>query len=190
MCCRFYIGADSDNATIQDTISFLQDKGKPVKIGDVFPTDLVAVLANNRSLQIQPFAMNWGYHLNDGKLLINTRSETASQKPLFSNSMKCHRCVIPCSAYYEWQQTDNRKKKYKITANGSSAVFLAGIYRIEEKTPVFSILTKDPEENIAFIHDRMPVILPEEAIRDWLDLTCKAEEVLKRTVTDIVFEAC
>ena len=187
MCCRFYTDEESDNETLRYAIDTLRTAGKAVTVGDVCPSNTAAVLANNRSLKMQPFAMNWGYHLPSGSLLINTRSETASQKPMFAESMEKHRCIIPCSSYYEWQKSGKEKIKYKLSVADSNAVFLAGIYRIEHRAPVFSVLTKEPVESIAFIHNRMPVLLPEEAIKDWLNLDFKAEEVLQNAVGDMVY---
>ena len=67
-------------------------------------------------------------------------------------------------------------------------IYMAGLYRIEHETePVFTILTREPALNIAFIHDRMPVILPEDATCDWLNLRYKADEVLKAAALDIDF---
>ena len=45
--------------------------------------------------------------------------------------------------------------------------------------PVFAILTRTPAENISFIHDRMPVILPHEMKKDWLDPHFDAGEILQ-----------
>ena len=69
--------------------------------------------------------------------------------------------------------------KYAIRQRSSHMIYMAGLYRIEHGTePVFTILTREPAQNIAFIHDRMPVILSEDATCDWLNLRYKADEVL------------
>ncbi|MBR1685540.1 MAG: SOS response-associated peptidase family protein [Clostridia bacterium] len=44
--------------------------------------------------------------------------------------------------------------------------------------PVFTILTREPDESIAFIHDRMPVILPGDAVREWIRPNGKPEDIL------------
>ena len=73
---------------------------------------------------------------------------------------------------------------------GKREMLLAGIYRFENKQPVFSVLTRVPSEEIAQIHDRMPVILPKEALSDWLNPRYRAEEILKAAVTDMEFHIC
>ena len=65
------------------------------------------------------------------------------------------------------------------------SLFMAGAYRIENRKPVFSLLTREPTENIAFIHNRMPVILHPEAKNDWLNVSYAAGDVLKSAVLTV-----
>ena len=66
---------------IRSIVEYLEHRNVKAKTGDVFPGDIAAVVASNRQLQPQPFAMEWGYHLSDGKRIINARSETARGRP-------------------------------------------------------------------------------------------------------------
>ncbi len=66
--------------------------------------------------------------------------------------------------------------------------WLCGLYRIEEGLPVFVVLTREPGESIRFIHDRMPLILPEHLIDAWIMPDGRPEELLSQTLTDMVFE--
>ncbi|MDY2834180.1 MAG: SOS response-associated peptidase, partial [Candidatus Aphodomonas sp.] len=83
MCGRYYIAEEDSAAELQEIIEQLNRRGAEVKTGEIYPTDTVPVLANNKSMVIAPFAMKWGYTLPDGKQIINARSETAADKPLF-----------------------------------------------------------------------------------------------------------
>lgn len=65
--------------------------------------------------------------------------------------------------------------------------FLAGLYRMELDRPVFSILTKEPVESIAFIHNRMPVILPNDVMKDWLNPRFEGKDILISAVGDMRF---
>ncbi len=134
--------------------------------------------------------MRWGYQLPDGKLIFNARSETAAQKTMFADGMRQRRCLVPADSYYEWQKTEQGKQKYVIAPSNANGFFLAGIYRIEQGRPVFSILTKDPVESIAFIHNRMPVILPNEAMSDWLNPRFNGAEIINHALSDISFSSC
>ena len=63
-----------------------------------------------------------------------------------------------------------------------------GLYRIEHGTdPVFTILTRSPVETIAFIHDRMPVILPAAAMNDWLNIRYDANEGIRAAAQDVEY---
>ena len=68
MCGRFFL-ADSDNSgELRGIIDQLNRRGATVKTGEIFPTDTVPVLANNRNRRVVPFPMQWGYTLPDGRL--------------------------------------------------------------------------------------------------------------------------
>ena len=170
---------------IRSIVEYLEHRNVKAKTGDVFPGDIAAVVASNRQLQPQPFAMEWGYHLSDGKRIINARSETAARKAVFADGIRQRRCLIPARHYYEWEKTDGRKVKYAIAPEGSTGFYLAGIYRIEAGKPVFTVLTRSAADSIAFIHERMPVILPGEAATDWLNPKYHGEEILQAAMTQM-----
>ena len=137
------------------------------------------MLANSPSLQPGAYAMHWGYTLPDGKLLFNARSETAAEKAIFKDGMAQRRCLIPATCYFEWEHRGKDKIKYAIAPENNDMIYLAGIYRKEGNHASFTILTCEPAESIAFIHNRMPVILPVEAVGDWLNMRYDAADVLK-----------
>lgn len=147
--------------------------------GDINPGDTVPVMATGVDGRPSAFAMRWGYRIKN-KIVFNARSETAAEKALFSEGMRRHRCVIPASCYYEW---DTEKKRYSFF-DENDFVFLAGIYRMEEK-PVFTILTTEPGEKLRNIHPRMPVVLPRSHIRDWIRPETDVQRILKNAVTDL-----
>ena len=125
------------------------------------------------------------------QLLVNCRVETASKKPLWRNSWLQRRCIIPASYYFEWGppmnplntltptngrvQSDTNKKrkgkkiKYAIRPMVEKTMCLAGLYRIEDGFPHFAVLTREPGDNIRFIHNRMPVILRSNSIDTWIN---------------------
>ena len=185
MCCRYfmeespelrpYVEAARRSALADEMIAHL---GRPlVTSGEVRPTDVVPVLAPDRNGRPAVFPMVWGF---TGKTssLFNARSETASRKPTFRECWERRRCVIPASYYFEWQHftsPDGKTKtgaKYMIQPKGATMTLLAGLYRIEEdldiRVPHFTVLTREPSEDLRVIHDRMPVILSQEAAASWL----------------------
>lgn len=167
--------------------------------GEILPTDIAPVVAPNAKAKTPTvYPMVWGFTnpRGNGSVLINARVETASAKPFWKEAWKARRCVIPASYYFEWEHLtmpDGKKKtgrKYMIQPKGSRITYLAGLYRIEEqkgiRLPVFAILTRQPGPDIAFIHDRMPVILPQESVRAWIDPGGLPEEIIKTAVTTVV----
>ena len=187
MCGRYYIREEDSASDLQEIMDQLNRKGQIVKTGEIFPSDTVPVIANSKSMQPIPFAMPWGFTMPDGKLIINARSETAAEKPMFRDGMQQRRCLLPASHYFEWEKRQREKIKYAIKPSGSNMLFMAGLYRIEGNKARFTILTRTPADSISFIHDRMPVILPKEAMRDWLNLKYSATDILRAAMATVEF---
>lgn len=180
MCGRYWIDDHDTPKEMQAILDALNRKGAQVKTGEIFPADAAAVIANSKRLSPAPFAMRWGYTMADGRRIINARSETAEQKPLFADGMRSRRCLIPASGYFEWARRSREKTKYEIADELSPMLYMAGIYRLTNGLPEFAILTREPDSSVAFIHDRMPVILPRECLNDWLDSSSNPKDILQR----------
>ena len=156
--------------------------------GEIFPGDTVPVIARSRRLVPTPFFMRWGFS-ERGRLLFNARSETADEKPLFRESAKARRCLMPAGHYFEWEHGpgNGKKTRYAIRPAEPGMLYLAGLYRFEGTLPVFTVLTRPPEESIAFIHDRMPLMLPASARDAWLDDRYDLRELTGLAVRDVVY---
>lgn len=193
MCGRFYITEEDSAEELQRIIDQMNRKynGDPgIRMeGEIRPTDTIMTIANGRSLQQGVFAMKWGYTMPDGSPMFNARSETASVKPLFRDGMQQRRCLIPATGYFEWEKRDGQKIKHAIATQGSRMIYMAGVYRLEGSQAACSILTRSAADCIAHIHHRMPVILPPEAIPDWLNVRFSADDVLRAAQTDMRFTA-
>ena len=131
--------------------------------GDIAPTNEAPVLISSGNKIVSEF-QRWGIPGWRGGLMINARSETVCEKPMFRKSMVAQRCAIPASGYYEW---DAGKHKYFFQIPGKP-IYLAGIYDNCEGTNCFVILTTAPNETVKDIHDRMPLILNHDQVRPWL----------------------
>ena len=192
MCGRYFIDGDDLPEELERILEELNRKNTPKNLktsGEIFPSDVVPVLANSRRQDVQPFAMRWGYSFPGGRPVINARAETAAEKPLFRDGMRQRRCLIPASSYFEWERREGQKTKYAIRPAGAEMLYLAGIYHLENHDgaiiPSFAILTRSAAPEIAFIHDRMPVILPPDCARDWLKVENRADEVLRRALQEM-----
>ena len=225
MCGRFFVEGESENELLARMIAEAERRQQAITgessiaRGEVYPASTVAAMAVGKTGDIGIFPMVWGFHLQpNNKLIINTRSETALEKPLFRKSMLERRCLIPCSWYFEWETRDAQqslldgmpslqiqaagpiakgkaknpsKIKYAIRPKAPGIIYLAGIYWYEEtqKLPVLSILTRDPAPEIAFIHDRMPVIFSDKLHGQWLDRSANPMDVLKLCEKEMAYRA-
>ena len=81
---------------------------------------------------ITPFAMKWGYALPDGKQIINARSETAVDKPLFRDGMLQRRCLIPVTNFFKWEKRGRDRIKSAIQECASPVLYMPGASRISD----------------------------------------------------------
>ena len=198
MCCRYW--AD-DSPEIREIVEEMNKSPLVEKwhrttgiitYGEVRPTNVVPVIASNRTGTRTVFPMKWGF--TGRTLLMNARTETAPEKAMFRDAWASHRCIVPASWYFEWEHlvgTDGRKRtgdKYLIQPKGSTMTWLCGLYRIEEGLPVFVVLTREPGEGIRFIHDRMPLIMPGDYVNEWIRPGAKPEELISTALTEMVYE--
>jgi len=115
----------------------------------------------------------WAKDTNIGYKMINARSETAAEKPAFREALKRRRCLIPADAFYEWHAGENPKQPYLVYRKDRSPLLFAGLWECWEKgdgpLETFAVLTKPADEAIAWLHDRQPVVLGQDASEAWLN---------------------
>ena len=157
--------------------------------GEIFPSAVLPVLASARNGEKRVFPMKWGFSVS-GKLLINARAETASEKGIFREAWSGHRCVIPASWYFEWEHDEKKKagQKYAIRTEKQGLIWLAGLYRFENDLPAFVILTRPADSGIAWLHDRMPVMLPPKEIDKWIRPDADPEPIVQTCITKVCWE--
>jgi putative SOS response-associated peptidase YedK len=106
---------------------------------------------------------------------INARSETVHEKPAFQHAVKCNRCIIPATGFYEWLPTEgSHKQPYYIRLLNSGVMGFAGLWERREAgdgsgLETCCILTTSANDLVKPIHERMPVILQAEDYDFWLD---------------------
>ena len=106
------------------------------------------------------------------KGFINARAETLEEKPSFSESFQRRRCLIPADGFFEWARTGRSKQSYYFQMKDESPFAFAGIWDKWQRDGISinscAIITTTPNELLASIHDRMPVMLNGEAQEKWL----------------------
>lgn len=171
-------------------------KANPVPTAVVKPTDkrpFIRVAGGKRGLDLG----TWGFPPPEGRSspIINARCETMDVLPTFAKAFEQRRCVVPVTGYYEWKkEVDGNRTPWAFTLDGpannsetdspenenvhqsesegegASLFVLAGLFMANRKTGErhFVIVTTEPNEIAAEIHDRMPVILTDSMMDIWL----------------------
>jgi len=113
-------------------------------------------------------------------LLINARSETVLEKPAFKKAIRRRRGLIPADGYYEWKAEGGRKQPFFIhhadgAPLGFAAVFETWIGPNGEELDTVAIVTAAASEDLATLHDRVPVTISPRDFERWLD--CRGDEI-------------
>jgi putative SOS response-associated peptidase YedK len=103
----------------------------------------------------------------------NARSEDMHTKPAYKHLLGKRHCVIAVDGFYEWKRKGKDRTPYHFSMADGSMMMYAGLWDYNTKLdpPVLSctIITREPNEIIGEIHDRMPVILTPDQVKLWLD---------------------
>ena len=116
---------------------------------------------------------SWARDISFGQRMFNARAETVADKPSFRNAYRRRRCLVPASGFYEWTHDNGVKQPYYCHLEQPLFCF-AGLWEHWQDSHgnewrSCCILTTEARGEMARIHHRMPVILPEDCHRDWLD---------------------
>jgi putative SOS response-associated peptidase YedK len=122
--------------------------------------------------------------------MINARMETVESSPAFRTSFRSRRCLLPADAFYEWIRHRDpvtgrvrRSEPFAIRLRDGSPMAFAGIWSVwrdpstAERVFTTAIITGPPNELVAGVHDRMPVVLPPEGWDTWLDESAPVEQL-------------
>ena len=141
---------------------------------NIAPTQVVPVIVA-RGAERELAMFQWGLipsWSKEPRGFINARAETLTDKPSFSESFERRRCLIPADGFYEWQRHGRLKQPYFFQMKDEAPFAFAGIWDKwqsgELSITSCAIITTTPNELLATIHDRMPVILDDEAQDSWL----------------------
>jgi putative SOS response-associated peptidase YedK len=147
---------------------------------NIAPTQAVPVVRRDQQGALRASLMRWGLipswatDASLGARTINARAETAASKPSFREPLQRKRCLIPADAFYEWKRVVKAKQPFCFEVGDRAIFAFAGLWdswRGPDGQSVESctILTTTPNELLADMHDRMPVILARECRDSWLD---------------------
>jgi putative SOS response-associated peptidase YedK len=148
---------------------------------NIAPTQNVPVIRQDTKQPIRRASfMRWGLipswskDASLGARMINARAETVDTKPAFKESLEQRRCLIPADGFYEWKRNGTNKQPYCFELKEREPFAFAGLWdcwRAPDGTllETCTILTTTPNQLLADVHDRMPVILSPANYDLWLD---------------------
>lgn len=175
MCGRYFVD-DGIERELKNAFQAVNISKFQAKAGDVHPTELAFILTGTKEICLTQ--MRWGFRKKDQKdLLINARVETVKEKPMFNESIRYNRCVIPASGFYEWNKIGDKASFRPLYRK---VLFMAGIWQKVENENQFAILTTVPNASVAPVHDRMPLVLDKNEVSQWLTDWERAEKLLTK----------
>ncbi len=147
---------------------------------NIAPTQPVLMAARSHTAATELRLVRWGLipsWVKDPRefaTLINAKAETAAEKPSFRAALRHRRCLVPCDGFYEWTGRPGAKQPHLVRMKSRGVFALAGLYENwmgadGSEIETMAILTTAANADMAVIHDRMPVIIPPDAIDRWLD---------------------
>ena len=191
MCGRFALISDTEQLVMQFGIAPATVAQMPPSVPryNVAPTQPVTAVRLDTQGQRELTFFRWGLipswskDIEIGSRLINARSETVTEKPSFRTAFKRRRCIIPADGFYEWQKLNGGKQPQYIHAVDGRPLALAGLWELWQDPEgsmlqTCTILTTTPNELMAPIHNRMPVIVEPEDFDMWLDPGANPEDGL------------
>lgn len=195
MCGRYTLYVDTEYEEIVNIVNEVEKnmqagglsvENRPMAAGEIYPTNAAPVLTLLHHRQT-PELLTWGFpNFQKKGVIINARSETVPDKPMFRQCFCSRRCVVPSTGFFEW---DKNKTKYLFRLPDSDVVYMAGLYNEFDREKRFLILTTAANSSVTGVHNRMPVVLPKTDINDWLYDIDKAGNLLKQIPPELVKQA-
>jgi putative SOS response-associated peptidase YedK len=140
---------------------------------DITPGTMQPVVFSNDEGERDIELMYWGFTFPK-RLTFNTRSDGILKTGLWKSSFENRRCIVPADRFFEWKRLHKKNNpKYEISVPGREPFALAGIWSIwknkdGDSLPTVSVITSEPNEAMAEVHDRQPVILEPRHYTEWL----------------------
>jgi putative SOS response-associated peptidase YedK len=147
---------------------------------NIAPTDEALVVVqrdDRRGLTAYRWGLipHWASDARIASRTFNARAESIATMPAFRDSFRRKRCLVPVDGFYEWRRQDGVRQPYRIFRADGRPLVLAGLWDgwknpdTGEVRRTFTIVTTTPNEVVAELHNRMPVIVPDESWGRWLD---------------------
>ena len=178
MCGRFGVEREYVQLALRyQAVVKTLDPGPRYNIAPTDPAPVVVAYKGERYLTHHRWGLvpSWAKDLSIGARTINARAETVATLPAFRDCLVSRRCIIPATRFYEWRRVGKEKMPYSIQRNDGFPMSFAGLWAAwrhpttQERVLSCTIITTNANQMMEPLHDRMPVILDDEALISWLD---------------------
>jgi putative SOS response-associated peptidase YedK len=147
---------------------------------NIAPTEQVAAIrldpdTGTRQLTMLRWGLvpSWADDPSIGYRTINARAESVAIKPAYRSAFQKGRCLVVADGFYEWKKTDKNKQPFFIRLKDDEPFAFAGLserwHRGDQVIDSAAIITTEPNELMAGIHERIPAILSPEDYDLWLE---------------------
>jgi putative SOS response-associated peptidase YedK len=147
---------------------------------NVAPTDEALVVVQReerRAITAYRWGLipHWAENAKVGSRMFNARAETLTTSPAFRDAFVRKRCLVPVDGFYEWKREETVRQPFLIGRSDGLPLTLAGLWSgwrdpvADRVVRTFTIITSGPNDQMVDIHNRMPVVVPEELWPMWLD---------------------
>jgi putative SOS response-associated peptidase YedK len=178
MCGRFMQERPvSELAEIFEAEPLADDTGGRYNIAPTDEAFVVVQRDNRRAITSYRWGLvpHWSSDVKIASRTFNARAESIASMPAFRDSFRRKRCLVPVDGFYEWRRQERIRQPYRIFRADGRPLVLAGLWdgwknpETGEIRRTFTIVTTTPNSVVAELHDRMPVIVPDDAWARWLD---------------------
>jgi putative SOS response-associated peptidase YedK len=185
MCGRFVSSSPPDELAKYFDVEDVAEKVLEPSFNVAPTNDVYVVLESGGVRRLDAFRWGlipfWAKEAKVGSKMINARAEGLATKNAYRNAFKKKRCIIPADGFFEWKKIPGQKAKQPmfIHRTDGEPIAFAGLWELwrppdqkdDDEAIIRSctIITGEPNEKVAEVHDRMPVMLPPSAWDQWLD---------------------
>jgi putative SOS response-associated peptidase YedK len=141
---------------------------------DISPGSFQPVVHTDEQGETRLDLMYWGFHLPT-RFVFNARSDSLATNSLWKSAFEKRRCIVPADLYFEWKRVQKKNNpKYEITVCGREPFGMAAIWSFwkgpkdDKSVRTVAVITTDPNEAMASIHDRQPAVLEPREYKEWL----------------------
>ena len=180
MCGRFTQERPaSELADIFAAEPLVDDPGPRYNVAPTDETLVVVQREERRAITSYRWGLvpHWSTDLKTGSRMFNARAETLTTSPAFRDAFRRRRCLVPVDSFYEWKREGTIRQPYRVIREDGRPMALAGLWAgwkdpaTEQVRRTFTIVTTTPNEAIAGLHDRMPVLVRDDGWDRWLHPT-------------------